>query len=177
MGWGRFCHAHSNQAGKIWKFAKECIGKGYSHRVFRLRFFDLRHVCDNFVRPSFDAPNKTLALWSTRGATSLPNTPHANAPFPTILAVPREGGGDRKVRAVSRSGLVLPFFVLLVPFYHFSDFTDFSRIFPISSGIFQIGPFPLSRPLNLLEAPTRNSPERVHDTNSQSQNPDLSRKK
>ena len=60
---------------------------------------------------------------------------------------------------VSRSGLVLPFLSF------FSDFPDFSGIFPICSGMVRgFSRFVLFLFLGLLRAPTRNSPERVRDT-------------
>ena len=63
---------------------------------------------------------------------------------------------------VSRSGLVLPFFVLFCPLW---DFPDFSGIFPICSGMVRDFPdLSFSSFLGLLRAPTRNSPERVRDT-------------
>ena len=56
-------------------------------------------------------------------------------------------------------------FVLLGPFWGLSRFFwDFPDLSGDSPGIFQICPFPLSRLLILLKAPTRNSPEKVRDT-------------
>ena len=54
------------------------------------------------------------------------------------------------------------FFVLFCPF---SDFPDFSGIFPICAGMVRgFSRFVLFLFLSLLRAPTRNSPERVRDT-------------
>ena len=54
------------------------------------------------------------------------------------------------------------FFVLFCPF---SDFPDFSGIFPICAGMVRgFSRFVLFLFLGLLGAPTRNSPERVRDT-------------
>ena len=54
------------------------------------------------------------------------------------------------------------FFVLFCPF---SDFPDFSGIFPICVGMVRgFSRFVLFLFLSLLRAPTRNSPERVRDT-------------
>ena len=63
---------------------------------------------------------------------------------------------------VSRSGLVLPFLSFFVLLW---DFPDFSGIFPTCSGMVRgFSRLVLFLFHGLLRAPTKNSPERVHDT-------------
>ena len=64
---------------------------------------------------------------------------------------------------LSRSGLVLRFFILFCPFWGFPIFWGFFIFwgdFTDVSGIFPIGPVPLSRP---FKAHSGNMPERVRD--------------
>ena len=65
------------------------------------------------------------------------------------------GGGGLKRGGVSDLGFFCSFL---------SPLPDFSEIFPIFGGIFPICPFPLSRPIDLIKAPTKNIPGRVRDT-------------
>ena len=75
-----------------------------------------------------------------------------------IVSVRMVNGGVSK-RGASRSGLVLPFFVLFGTFPIFLGFSRFARGW---SGDFSR--LVLFLFLGLLRAPTRNSPERVRDT-------------
>ena len=80
--------------------------------------------------------------------------------FLLIYQGPLNGGVSNG--GVSRSGLVLPF---LSFFVLFCPFGTFPGIFPICSGMVRgFSRFVLFLFLGLLRAPTRNSPERVHDT-------------
>ena len=64
----------------------------------------------------------------------------------------------------SRSGLVLPFFVLFVLAGTFPIFLGFPDLLGDAPGIFPDFRFVLFLFLGLFRAPTRNSPERVCDT-------------
>ena len=95
--------------------------------------------------------------WASKQWTR--DTTSPDLPPPPQNQGPLNGGVSNG--GASRSGLVL----LFCPFLSFWDFPDFSRIFPICSGMVRgFSRFVLFLFLGLLRVPTRNSPERVRDT-------------
>ena len=81
---------------------------------------------------------------SDRTARNLRSQSNGDRTPQTAQGPPNGGGSNGRV---SRSGLVLPVFVLLCPFWDFPDFfRDFPDLLGNGPGIFPIRPFSLSRP-------------------------------
>ena len=87
------------------------------------------------------------------------NHPFANPRITTVSRAAKQGGFKRGRFPIWTCPSS---FVLFCPFW---DFPDFSGIFPICSGMVRgFSRLVLVLFLDLLRAPTRNSPERVRDT-------------